>query len=174
LNIDKSEPLPCILKGVFKCYAHNPNARGAQNYSFCQGFGPNPMHDVNLEVLQMCPSQRNALLYKLLALDPCGSNFIKFDVTDINPHLPYHVAFQIHVEYTKVTIKCIVIDEGSLTFVMSLACWKAIGSPPLSQSIGEERTSFISIPCSLYLISLTLKRCKTGRALIEGSMNLFT
>jgi hypothetical protein len=64
------------------------------------------------------------------ALDPCGSKVIKFDVTDIKPRLPYHVAFQIHVEYTKITIKRIVIDEGASTSVMSLACWKAIGSPP--------------------------------------------
>jgi hypothetical protein len=83
----------------------------------------------------MCPSQRNALLSVLGALDLCGSKVIKFDVTDVKPRLPYHVAFQIHVEYMNVTIKCIVIDEGASTSVMSLACWKAIGSPPLSQSM---------------------------------------
>jgi hypothetical protein len=45
------------------------------------------------------------------------------------------MAFQIHVEYTNVTIKIIVIDEGSSTSMMSLAYWKAIGRPPLSQSM---------------------------------------
>jgi hypothetical protein len=42
----------------------------------------------------MCPSQRNALLSALGALDPCGSKVIKFDITDVKPHLPYHVAFK--------------------------------------------------------------------------------
>ena len=32
------------------------------------------------------------------------------------------------------TVKCIVIDEGTATSVMSLACWKGLGSPELSKS----------------------------------------
>jgi hypothetical protein len=58
----------------------------------------------------MCPSQMNTLLSALGDLYPCGSNFIKFDVMDVKPHFLYHVAFQIHVEYKKYTIKKIVID----------------------------------------------------------------
>jgi hypothetical protein len=54
---------------------------------------------------------------------------------DVKPHLPYHVAFQIHVESMNITIKRTVIDEGASTSVMSLSCWKSIGSPPLSQSM---------------------------------------
>jgi hypothetical protein len=88
-----------------------------------------------LEVLQTCPTQRNALLSALGALDSSGSKVIKFDVTDVQPHLPYHVAFQIHVECMNITIKHIVIDEGASTSVMSLSCWKSIGSPQLSQSM---------------------------------------
>jgi hypothetical protein len=83
----------------------------------------------------MCPSHRNDFLSTLRDLEPCGSKVIKFDVTKIKPHLPYHMAFQIHVDYKKVTIKCIVIDEGASTSVMFLACWKAIVSLPLSQSM---------------------------------------
>jgi len=45
------------------------------------------------------------------------------------------VAFQIHVKYMNFTIKRTVIDKGASTSVMSLACWKSIGSPPLSQSM---------------------------------------
>jgi hypothetical protein len=52
----------------------------------------------------------------------------------VKAHLPYHVAFQIHVDYSKYTIKCIIIDEGTATCVMSLTCRKSIGSPTLSQS----------------------------------------
>jgi hypothetical protein len=85
-----------------------------------------------LEVLQMCPSQRNVLLSTLGALDPNVSKVIKFDVTDVKPRLSYHVAFQIHVGYSKYTIKRVVVDEGAATCVMSLVCWKALGSPTLS------------------------------------------
>jgi hypothetical protein len=87
----------------------------------------------DLEVLQTSASQRNALLSTLGFLDPCGSKFIKFDVMDLNPHFPYHVAFQIHVSYSKYTIKCIIIYEGATMCVMSLICWKSLGSPTLSQ-----------------------------------------
>ena len=82
----------------------------------------------------MCPSHRNALLSMLGALDPSVSKVINFDVTDVKPCLLYHVAFQIHVDYLKYTIKRIVIDEGVAMCVMSLTYWKAIGSLTLSQS----------------------------------------
>jgi hypothetical protein len=78
-------------------------------------------------------SQWNALLSSLGALDPCVSKVIKFDVTYVKPYFPYHVAFQIHVVYSKYTIKRIIIDEGVAMCVMSLTCWKVIGSPTLSQ-----------------------------------------
>jgi hypothetical protein len=53
----------------------------------------------------------------------------------MKPQLPYHVAFQIHMVYSKYTIKHIVIDEGDATCVMSLVCWKSLVSPTLSQSL---------------------------------------
>jgi hypothetical protein len=73
-----------------------------------------------LEVLQMCPSQRNALLSTLGALDLSGSKVIKFDIIDVKPQFPYHVAFQIHVDYLKYTIKSTIIDEGAAMCVMYL------------------------------------------------------
>jgi hypothetical protein len=88
-----------------------------------------------LEVLHMCPTQRNVLLSSLGDLDPSGSNVIKFDVVDVKPRLPYHMAFQIHVEGMNITIKPTVIDEGTLTSIMSLSCWKATGSLLLFQSM---------------------------------------
>jgi hypothetical protein len=66
-------------------------------------------------------------------LDPCGSKVLKFDFKDVKPHFPYHVAFQIHVGYSKYTIKHIFIDECVATCVMSLVRWKALSSPTLSQ-----------------------------------------
>jgi hypothetical protein len=86
-----------------------------------------------LEVLQTYPSQSNALLSVLGSLELCGSKLINFDLTDVKPHFPYHVAFKIHVDYSKYTIKLNVIDEGIVTCLMSLTCWKSIGSPTLSQ-----------------------------------------
>jgi hypothetical protein len=83
----------------------------------------------------MCPTQRNTFLYALGDLYPSGSKVIKFNVADVKPWLPSRVAFQIHVEGMNITIKCIVINEGASTSIMSLYCWKAIGSPPLSQSM---------------------------------------
>jgi hypothetical protein len=52
---------------------------------------------------------------------------------DVKPLFPYHMAFQIHVDYLKYTIKCNFIDEGIAMCVMSLTCWKSIGYPTLSQ-----------------------------------------
>jgi hypothetical protein len=68
------------------------------------------------------------------ALEPSVSKFIKFDVIDVKPCLPYHVAFQIHVGYSNYTIKHVVVDEGAATFVMSLVCWKSLCSLTLSKS----------------------------------------
>jgi hypothetical protein len=133
LQIEKLEPPPRILKGVLKCSTHNPNARATHNYSIVEDLGQTPCAMSALEVLQTCPSQRNALLSALGALDPSGSKVIKFDVTDVKPRLPYHVAFQIHVGYSKYTIKHVVVDEGVATCVMSLICWKSLDSPTLSQ-----------------------------------------
>jgi hypothetical protein len=105
LQIEKPNPSPRILKGVFKHFTHTPNSRAAQNYSIVEDLGQTPCAMSCLEVLQMCPSQRNALLSALGALEPSVSKIIKLDVMDVKPHLPYHVAFQIHVEYSKYTIK---------------------------------------------------------------------
>jgi hypothetical protein len=134
LQIKKLEPLPHILKGVFKRSTHNPNARAAQKYSIVEDLGQKPCAMSALEVLQKFPSQRNALLSSLIALEPIGLKIIKLDVTDVNPYLPYHVAFQIHMEYSKYTIKQEVVDEGDAICMISLVCWKEIGSPTLSKS----------------------------------------
>jgi hypothetical protein len=73
------------------------------------------------------------LLSVLRALYPNGSKVIKFDFTDVKPRLSYHVAFQIHVGYSKYTIKRTVVDEDDATCVMFLVCWKALGSLTLCQ-----------------------------------------
>ena len=98
LKIEKPEPLAHIMKGLIKRSTHNPNARATQNYSIVEDLGQTPCVMSALEVLQTCTSHRNALLSALGDIEPSGSKFIKFDVMDVKPHFPYHVAFQIHVE----------------------------------------------------------------------------
>ena len=45
--------------------------------------------------------------------------------------MPPHVLIQIHVSYKGVNIRRTVVDEGSSTYVMSLSCWKGLGSPDI-------------------------------------------
>jgi hypothetical protein len=56
---------------------------------------------------------------------------IIIDTNDLKHHLPYHVEFQIVVAHlTKSFTQNIfrtVVDEGTPTYVMSLACWRDIG-----------------------------------------------
>ena len=82
-----------------------------------------------LEVLQSCPSQRKALLSALGVNDDNSSSVIKFETVGLQPRLPYYVSILIHVECLNKTVKCTVIDKGVTTSVMSLSCWKGLGSP---------------------------------------------
>ena len=82
-----------------------------------------------LEVLQSCPAQRSALLTALGAVDPKNSLMITFDMTNFKKRLPHHMAFHIISSCRKCNIFQTVVDEGASTSVMSLACWKGIGSP---------------------------------------------
>jgi hypothetical protein len=115
-----------IPKGTFKKDSHNPNARAAHNYSVVEDLSQTPCAMSALEVLQSCPYQRKALLTSLGSTETCNSGTIMLDTTDLKPHLPYHIAFQIVVAHpTKIFTQNIfrtVVDEGASTCVMSLAC----------------------------------------------------
>jgi hypothetical protein len=50
-----------------------------------------------LEVLQICPTQRKALLNSIGGIDPTDKNLIIFDLEDHIPRLPPQLAFQIQV-----------------------------------------------------------------------------
>ena len=88
-----------------------------------------------LEVLQSCPSQRKAFLSALGVNDDNSSSVIKFETTGLQPHFPYCVSLLIHVEFLNMTVKHTVIDQGVVASVMSLSCWKGLGSPELSKSM---------------------------------------
>ena len=47
---------------------------------------------------------------------------------------PHYMDFQIKSTYRKTIIFQMVIDEGASTCVMSMSCWKAIGSPSVVPS----------------------------------------
>ena len=74
-----------------------------------------------------------ALISSLGVNDDNSSSVIKFETAGLQPRLPYYVSLLIHVECLNMTIKHTVIDEGTAASVMSLSCWKGLGSPKLSK-----------------------------------------
>ena len=62
---------------------------------------------------------------------------MKFHLSDVKIRLPYHVALLIDVIHGGNTIGRTVVDEGASTCVMSLSCWKALGSPELVVSFSS-------------------------------------
>ena len=86
-----------------------------------------------LEVLQSCPTQRDALLAALGSMNS-SSLMVKFNLLDVNILLPYHVALSVDVIHGGKTIGCTVVDEGASTCVMSISCWNALGSLKLVPS----------------------------------------
>ena len=72
--------------------------------------------------------------YQILGVDDDNSSsIIKFETMGLQPRFPYYVSLLIHVECLNTTFKCTMIDEGTAASVMSLSCWKGLGSPQLSQ-----------------------------------------
>ena len=122
--------MPKIVKCVFKKTLHNPNARAAAKYSVVDDLTHTPCGMLALEVLQSCPMQRDALLAALGSMDS-SSLLAMFNLSDVKICLPYHVALSIDDIHGGKTIGTTVVNEGSYTCVMSLSCWKAIGSPKL-------------------------------------------
>ena len=88
---------------------------------------------LTLEVLQHCPSQRKTLLSALGAVDPTNSNYIMFNLDYFKTRLSHILSFQIHTTVHGKIIHCTIIDDGASTCVMSLSCWKTIGSPDINQ-----------------------------------------
>jgi hypothetical protein len=121
-------------KGVARKSSFNPHARAAQNYSIVEDLAQAPFAMSSLEVLQSYPTQRKALLKAIGGIDPTDTNLIIFDLEDHIPSLPPQLAFQIQVVVENKNICRIVIDEGALTCIMFVTCWKDIGSPTLTES----------------------------------------
>jgi len=69
------------------------------------------------------------------AVDIQDPNLIIFDLENSTPHLPHQMAFQIPVIVKNRPIHRTVIDEGASTCIMSIQCWRSLGSPSLNQSL---------------------------------------
>ena len=87
-----------------------------------------------LELLQSCPTQRKNLLIVLGALEPDNTNVIHFNVKKYKSRIPHKLTFQIIMKVVGKKVFRTLLDEGASTSVLSLSCWKAIGSPELVTS----------------------------------------
>ena len=85
-----------------------------------------------LEVLQTRPTQRNNLLSVLRAMDPEHNNIIAFKLDDSKSKLSHQLAFRLSTKFIGKIIHRTVLDEGVSTLVISLSCWRDIGSPEIN------------------------------------------
>ena len=89
-----------------------------------------------IELLQLFPYQRKALLFAMGIVYPSDDRLIVFDVEQSeHPPLLASVAFQILVRIRNANISRCIIDEGESTCVMSASVWKQLGSPELAPSM---------------------------------------
>ena len=74
------------------------------------------------------------LLFAIGVVDIQDSNLIIFDLENSTPHLPHQMAFQIPALVKNRPCFWTVIDAGASTCIMSIQCWRSLGSPTLNQS----------------------------------------
>ena len=122
-------PKSTLRKKVF-----NPNARAAQFYNVVEDLAQAPCAMSTLEVLQSCPTQRKNLLNALGALNPDNTNLIHFNVENYKSMLPHKIAFQVIMKVIGKKFFQTILDEGASTSILSLSCWKYLGSPELLTS----------------------------------------
>ena len=73
-----------------------------------------------LEVLQNCPSQKQALLSAIGGIDPTDYNLVLFNHMGYVVQLPIELALSIQVNVINHLVHCTIIDEGESTYIMSL------------------------------------------------------
>jgi hypothetical protein len=74
------------------------------------------------------------LLATLGAIDPKSSNHIMFNLDNYPSRLSHQLSFQVDIFFHNQQIHRTIMDEGALTCVMSLVCWKGLKSPTLNKS----------------------------------------
>ena len=67
-------------------------------------------------------------------MDPENSNIITFKLDDYKMRLSHQLSFHIATKIARKNICRTILDEGYSTFVMSLSCWRAIGSLEINRS----------------------------------------
>ena len=105
-----------------------------QYYSVVEDLAQPPCAMSTLEIIQMCPTQRKNLLPVLGAMDTENINVIAFKLEDFKSRLFHQLYFQLSTKFIGKKVHRTVLDEGSSTSVMSLSCWRAIGSPEVNHS----------------------------------------
>ena len=110
------------------------SSEASQFYNVVEYLAQAPCAMSTLEVLQSCPTQRKNLLTALGALDPDNTNLIHFNVENYKYRLPHKIAFRIITKVVGKKVFRSVLDEGASTSVLSLSCWKSLGSPELVTS----------------------------------------
>jgi hypothetical protein len=152
-------------KALIKHVTHNPNAKAAQNYNIVEDLAQAPYA---MFVLEAFPMQRSTLLSILGVQDPSNLNIISF-YTQGKPWLPPHVPIQTHVAYKGINIRRMVVDEGASTCVMSLSCWKGLGSPEIvpSQSMLKSFDGHVFKPHGIVPTFLVTLRDKTVTVEVE-------
>ena len=109
--------MPKIPKGVFKKSSHNPNARAIASYFVVEYLSQTPCAMSSLEVLQSCPTQRDALLASLGSMD-LSILMANFNLSNVKICMPYHEYLSIDVIHGGKTIGRSICDEGASTCVI--------------------------------------------------------
>ena len=66
-------------------------------------------------------------------MDP-KSNIIAFKLDDFKTRLSHQLDFQLSIKFIGKNIHHTILDDEYSTSVMSLSCWRAIGSPEINHS----------------------------------------
>ena len=121
-------------KSTLQKYILNPNARAAQYYNIIEYMAQASYVMSALKVLKTCPTQRKNFLIALRDFDPENNKITTFKLDDFNTRLSHQLDFQLSTKSIGNTIHRTTLEEGTSTSVMSLSCWRAIGSPEVNRS----------------------------------------
>ena len=136
LKIEKPtlDAVLCPPKSMIQKETFNPNSQNAQNNNNIEYLAQEPCAMPTLKVLKKCPTLCRNLLSTIDAVDPKTSNIIMFKLKNHKSMLSHQLAFQIITKVVRKNIHRIVLDEGASTSVISLSCWRDIGSLNLNRS----------------------------------------
>ena len=99
-------PKPMIKspKGVVHKSTFNPREKVAKNYNIIEDLAQSLSAMSTLEVLQNCPSQKQALFSAIGGIEPRDSNLVSFNHKGYDPQLLAQLAFLIQVKALKKTV----------------------------------------------------------------------